>query len=123
MTEKAIQSGFAATGFVPFNPDRVLSTLNPVLRTPSLVPTEESVWESKTPRTIKEIKRQGQHIQAQRQLRTNTSRSPSDSAFQQLLSSSTVYSCVIRLGQYYTTRLHCLAIAAQRSDYQDKQVQ
>lgn len=85
MTEKTIQSGFAATGLVPFDPDRVLSTLNPVVRTPSPVPTEESVWESKTSRTIKEIRRQGQHIQAQHRIRTATSKSPSDSAFQQLL--------------------------------------
>jgi hypothetical protein len=75
ITEKTIRAGFAATGLVPFDPDRVLSTLSPIVRTPSPVPTEESVWESKTPRTIKEIKRQGQYIQAQRQIRTNMSRS------------------------------------------------
>jgi hypothetical protein len=57
ITEKNIRSGFAATGLIPFNLDRILSTLSPVVRTPSPVPTEESVWESKTPRTIKEVKR------------------------------------------------------------------
>jgi hypothetical protein len=57
ITEKNIRSGFTATGLVPFDPDRVLSTLNPTVRTPSPVPTEESVWESKIPRTIKEVKR------------------------------------------------------------------
>jgi hypothetical protein len=85
ITEKNIQSGFAATGLVPYDPDRVLSTLNPIVRTPSPVPTEASVWESKTPKTVPEIKQQGKHIQDQRRARTNQSRSPSDSAFQQLL--------------------------------------
>jgi hypothetical protein len=88
ITEKNIQSGFAATGLVPFNPDQVLSTLNPVVQTPSPVPTEESVWESKTPRTIKDVKRQAQHIQEQRRHRINTSHSPSNSAFQWILATT-----------------------------------
>jgi hypothetical protein len=43
ITEKTIQSGFAAIGLVSFDLDRVLSTLNPIVRTPSPVLTEESV--------------------------------------------------------------------------------
>jgi hypothetical protein len=86
ITEKNVRSSFLATGLVPFDPERVLSRLNPIVRTPSPVPTEgSSSWESKTPQTLKDIKRQGKHIQEQRRLRTNTSRSPSDTAFQQLL--------------------------------------
>lgn len=85
MSGKNIQSGFEATGLVPFNPDYVLSTLNLVIRTPSPILSEELIWESKTPKTITEIKQQAKYIQDQRRSRTNQSRSPSDSAFAQLL--------------------------------------
>ncbi len=85
MTEKNIKSGFVATGLVPFNPERVFSELNPIIRTPSPIPTQSSIWESKTPQTAHEIKRQAKYIQEQRRRRTNLSRSPTDQAFQQLL--------------------------------------
>ena len=42
-TTSNIQAGFAATGLVPDDPDRVLSNLNPVVRTPSPVPSAESL--------------------------------------------------------------------------------
>jgi len=51
-TTSNIQAGFAATGLVPDEPERVLSALDPVVRTPSPVPSAESLWESKTPHTI-----------------------------------------------------------------------
>lgn len=85
ITKKNILSGFAASGLIPFDPERVLSTLSPIIRTPSPVPTHESTWESKTPRTIAELKRQAKYIQEQRRLRKDSSKSPSDSAFNQLL--------------------------------------
>ena len=84
ITEKNIFSSFSATGLVPFNPDCVLSTLGPVVQTPSPVPTQ-STWESKTPCTIADIKRQASHIQQQRRRRKDNSKSPSDNAFNQLL--------------------------------------
>jgi hypothetical protein len=85
ITVKNIQSGFRATGLVPYDPEQVLSVLNPVVRTPSPVCTEGSEWESKTPRNLSEVKRQAKHIRDQRRLRTNDSRSPTEGAFQQLL--------------------------------------
>jgi hypothetical protein len=61
--EKNVRSSFLAIGLVLFNPERVLSGLNPIVRTLSPVPTEgSSLWESKTPQNLKEIKRQGKHI-------------------------------------------------------------
>ena len=40
---KSIQAGFAATGLVPDDPDRVLSNLDLVVRTPSPVLSTESL--------------------------------------------------------------------------------
>jgi hypothetical protein len=63
----------------------VLSQLDPVVRTPSPVPSAESLWESKTPRTIREIGRQATHIRSIRRQQRATTLSPSDPAFNQLL--------------------------------------
>ena len=84
-TASSIQAGFAATGLVPYDPDRVLSTLNPIIRTPSPVPSAESVWESKTPCNLGEMNRQATHIRSIRREHRATTLSPSESAFTQLL--------------------------------------
>ena len=84
-TTSNIQAGFAATGLVLYEPERVLSTLNPVIRTPSPVPLAESVWESKTPRNLMEVARQATHIRSIRRQRRSATSSPSDQAFTQLL--------------------------------------
>ena len=57
-----IKAGFAATGLVPNDPERVLSQLDPVVRTPSPVLSAESLWESKIPQTKREIDRQAVYI-------------------------------------------------------------
>src|SRR5450432_3876369 len=41
MNQANIQSSFAATGVLPYDPERVLSKLNTQLRTPTLLPTSE----------------------------------------------------------------------------------
>ena len=84
-TTNNIQAGFAATGLVPYDPERVLSNLSPVIRTPSPVPSAESHWESKTPRNLTEVARQATHIRLIRRQRRSATSSPSDQAFTQLL--------------------------------------
>ena len=84
-TTSNIQAGFAATGLVPDEPERVLSALDPVVRTPSPVPSAELVWESKTPQTKREIDCQATHIRSIRRAQRATTLSPSDPAFNQLL--------------------------------------
>lgn len=69
LSKANIQSGFAATGLVPYNPERVLSTLS-LVRTPSPALTAatgstESTWVAKTPHTMKEIKRQVKYMDVQ----------------------------------------------------------
>ena len=85
ITPENSQTGFAATGLVPYDPDRVLSNLNPIVRTPSPVLSAASLWESKTPQNPAEIKRQAEYIRTTRRQRRGTSSSPSDLAFNQVL--------------------------------------
>jgi hypothetical protein len=80
-----VQGAFAATGLVPYDPERVLSTLEPVVRTPSPVPSAESVWDPKTLRNLREMHRQATHIRSIRRQQRATTLSPSDGAFNQLL--------------------------------------
>jgi hypothetical protein len=55
ITKDNMQAGFRGAGLVLHNPERVLSKLNVVLRTPTPPPPEATLKESKTPATIKEI--------------------------------------------------------------------
>jgi HAMP domain-containing protein len=67
MTKANIQSGFAATGLIPYDPARILDTLSLIVRTPSpaLSGTTVSTWVGKTPHTMKDIKRQVQYMNVQ----------------------------------------------------------
>ncbi|KAF4546842.1 Hypothetical protein D9617_195g075130 [Elsinoe fawcettii] len=84
MTTSNIKAGFAASGLVPFNPTQVLDKLDPILSTPS-PRGSDSTWESKTPKTIPEIKKQARLIQSSKRQRRELSRSPTDAHFDRLL--------------------------------------
>jgi hypothetical protein len=58
ITTENILASFRGAGLVPHDPERVLSKLDVVLRTPTPAPPEDTPWESKTPATIKEIEAQ-----------------------------------------------------------------
>jgi hypothetical protein len=61
MTEKNIRGSFAATGLIPYNPERVLSKLDVLLRTPSpsnLCLSTTQSWVSKTPQNLIEANSQ-----------------------------------------------------------------
>jgi hypothetical protein len=58
ITKENILASFKGAGLVPHNPERVLSKLDVVLRTPTPAPLDTTPWESKTPATIKEIEEQ-----------------------------------------------------------------
>jgi hypothetical protein len=57
-TKENILGSFRGAGLVPHNPERVLSKLDVVLCTPTPPPLEDTLWESKTPATQKEIEAQ-----------------------------------------------------------------
>jgi hypothetical protein len=53
--KEAFLPAFAGAGLVPHDPERVLSKLDVVLRTPTPPLPEATLWESKTPANIKEV--------------------------------------------------------------------
>ena len=88
LTSNTVRSGFAATGLVPYDPERVLSKLNTQLRTPTPPPpsaTEQAPWVLETPHNIQELERQAKAIRDFVQRRTASSSSPTDRAVQQLV--------------------------------------
>jgi hypothetical protein len=75
-----IRSGFLATGLIPFDPERVLSSL-PVVRTPSPQPglATAPAWTSETPHTATQLEQQAKLIH---ELLQRNSQSPSQAVNQ-----------------------------------------
>ena len=78
ITKKNIQGGFLGAGLIPYDPQRVISQLNVLLRTPTppeiLSETQRS-WVSKTPQNAHEASFQSEHIKAR--ISTHQHSSPS----------------------------------------------
>jgi len=56
-TKANVQAGFRGSGLRPFDPEAVLSHLDPVLKSPSQPSSQES-WCTKTPSNAKEVDKQ-----------------------------------------------------------------
>jgi hypothetical protein len=83
-----IQSGFSATGLVPYNPDRVLEKLHVTLRTPTppvIPPQTSSPWIPETPHNIRGLERQTKTIKEYIRRRIQSLPSPTDIALDQLV--------------------------------------
>jgi hypothetical protein len=85
--ENNVRSGFAATGLVPFNPDRVLSLLHAQYYTPSpqLLPQVQPKWVAETPHDIIELQHQTELVKSYIQRRTHSPLSPTEQALDQLV--------------------------------------
>ena len=58
ITKNNILAGFGGAGLDPHDPERVLSKLDVVLRTPTPSPSQDTPWESKTPSNLLEVEAQ-----------------------------------------------------------------
>ena len=82
--EQNIKSGFQATGLVPYDPKRVLTSLT-IIRTPSPPQTAADgkvAWTAETPYTVAQLQQQAQLI---RGLLHRQSQSPTSQAISQLV--------------------------------------
>jgi hypothetical protein len=85
LSKSNILSGFAATGLVPFAPDRVLSQLQIQVRTPSPPPAAIQVpWQPETPHNIAQLEQQVEVITGYLKRRTQSPPTPTNAALKQL---------------------------------------
>jgi hypothetical protein len=81
-----IQSGFAATGLVPYNPDRVLSLLQTQLQTPTPPPLPlEADWVTETPHNTHDLQCQAELLKSYIRHCTKSPPSLTEQAFNQLI--------------------------------------
>jgi hypothetical protein len=85
MISETITSGFKATGLVPFNPQRVLDTLGPIIEATPSPRSSQTSWDPQTPKTLPQIKRQSQLVLTENRKRRRSSASSTEKLFQQLL--------------------------------------
>jgi hypothetical protein len=87
MTEKNIQGGFAGTGLVPYDPERVLSKLDIKLRTPTPLssrPSTAQSWVFQTPHNPREAEAQSTLIKTRIANHQNSSQTSMLAAVDQL---------------------------------------
>ena len=79
-----IQSGFAAAGLVPSDPDQVLSKLQIRPSTPPEAPVQTQ-WQPETPHNVAQLEQQVKAIKDYLQCRSKSPPSPTDAAINQLV--------------------------------------
>ena len=82
---ESIKNSFAATGLLPFNPERVLGQLNIQLKTPTPPGSRSTNSMPKTPHNLKQLEKQASTIKNLLRNRTQSPSSPTKSALDQLI--------------------------------------
>jgi hypothetical protein len=80
-----ITSGFRATGLAPFDPERVLGNLGPIIEATPSPRSSQTSWNPQTPKTLPGIKKQSQLVLTENRKRRSSSASSAEKPFQQLL--------------------------------------
>ena len=83
ITPQNIQAGFRGSGLHPFNPEAVLSKLDPSFSSPDR-PASHSSWYAKTPKTTQEVDQQATLIKKRLERHQSSSPSPIFEALNQL---------------------------------------
>ena len=82
---ESIKNSFAASGLVPFCPERVLEQLNIQLKTPTPPGSWPTNSEPQTPHNLKQLGKQASTIKRLLRQRTNSPPTPSKTALNQLV--------------------------------------
>jgi len=103
-TQANVQAGFRGSGLHPFDPEAVLSHLDPVPRSPSLPLSQES-WYAKTPSNTKEVDKQATLIKQRVERHQSSSPTPILDALYQLSKGAQVMAASTALLQGQITTL------------------
>lgn len=88
LSERNIQSGFRATGLVPYDPEQVLSRLNTQMCRPTPPGTShssQSSWVTATPHNIRQVELQAEKVKGYMQQCMQGPSSPTNRALNQLI--------------------------------------
>ena len=75
-----MQTGFAVTGLVPYDPDRVLAQLHTEYQTPPPRSPSNASWAAETPHNIAELQQQTALLKRYPKHRTHSPPSPTEQA-------------------------------------------
>lgn len=125
ITASNIQGGFRGAGLVPFDPERVISTLDVKLRTPSpLLPTNNEPWQSQTPSNTLEFESQSTLIRDKYKREQGSSPTSVLSAIEHYAKGGAILSHKLALAQKRIRELEAAAEATtQRKSHKRKRIQ
>jgi hypothetical protein len=125
ITASNIQGGFRGAGLVPFDPKRVISTLDVKLRTPSpLLPANHTPWQSQTPKNLVEFGSQSTLIRDKYNRDLGSSPNSTVSALDHLIKGATGVAHELTLLKRERAELRAaLAAATERKSRKRKRIQ
>jgi hypothetical protein len=115
ITPSNIQGGFLGAGLVPFDPERVISSLDVKLRTPSpLLPVNNEPWQSQTPSNTLEFHSQSTLIQDKFKKYQGSSPDSTTSALEHYIKGAAIVTHKLVLAQQEIAELRAANEAATR---------
>jgi hypothetical protein len=125
ITTSNIQGGFRGAGLVPFNPERVISSLDVKLRTPSpQLPVNEEPWQSQTPSNTLEFGSQSTLIRDKFQKYQGSSPNSTTSALEHYIKGAAIVTHKLVLAEKRIAELETAnKAAARRKSHKRKRVQ
>jgi hypothetical protein len=125
ITASNIQGGFRGAGLVPFDPERVISTLDVKLRTPSPpLPANNEPWQSQTPSNTLEFESQSTLIRDKYKREQGSSPNSVLSALEHYAKGGAILSHKLALAQQENAELQAaLAAATERKSRKRKRIQ
>jgi hypothetical protein len=121
---KNIQGGFRGAGLAPFDPERVISTLDVKLRTPSPPLPNKQPWQSQTPSNTFELGSQSTLVKKRMQRHIDSSPTSMLAAFGKVSKGAAIIAHKLVLAQREIAELKAANEAAtRRKSYKRKRVQ
>jgi hypothetical protein len=124
-TPSNIQGGFRGAGLVPFDPERVISTLDVKLRTPSpQLPINNAPWQSQTPSNTLELGSQSTLVKTRIQRHADSSPTSIVEAFEKVSKGAAIIAHKLVLAQQEIAELRAANEAAsRRKSHKRKRIQ